>query len=428
MNRSTVYKSSLAVLLLAILTYNFIIAYDLRTEVDGDAWDYIHIGLSMAKTGNFAHLKSSRAELLQNLNSGEIKSKSYKLGKAAGFRPPIWPLLLAGIFSLFGYCLTYVIVFKFLLHGIGILLFFKTLKLLELSKEIVITGAFLYGISPAWQLYSRVFLSEPITLFFITLWIYFLIRYLKKKSSFLPHGILAGIFILAHPYYLFLPFSVYLIFFIKKILNFRTFIFSSIIAASIVSMWIVRNFVVLDTDQVILTTSSGAVMAKGWNKKVPAEHTNTKGDLADETLVLENYQYSQKNRNEVEKMQLYKDASLDFIRTNPDMILPIIGRKLLSAFNPFPETVRPGFLETGRWLFHFLSLLSLVYILIFSRSKLITSLTLGLILSTVAITIFTYSGFRFRMPQVGLELLLIMFVINHVMLKKKYFQKDHKLP
>lgn len=164
-------------------------------------------------------------------------------------------------------------------------------------------------------------------------------------------------------------------------------------------------------------------MAKGWNKDVPEKHTNTKGDLADETLVLQGFEDIERSgAYEVQAMQRYKDATLHFIRSNPKMILPIIGKKLASAFNPFPETPRPGILETGRWLFQFFALLSFLYILIFIRDKLILSLTIGLILSTIGITILTYSGFRFRMPQVGLELLLIVFVLNDILNRRKNFQ------
>jgi hypothetical protein len=178
--------------------------------------------------------------------------------------------------------------------------------------------------------------------------------------------------------------------------------------------------VVLETDKIVLTTSSGAVMAKGWNPEVPEEHTNTKGDLADEELVLEDYDYDKsKEYNEVDRMQLYKNATIDFIRSNPDQILPIIKTKLLSAFNPFPESPKPGILETGRWVFQFLALLSLIYILLLIKNKFIRSLAIGLILSTVGITILTYSGFRFRMPQVGLEMLFIIYVISDIIKRRK---------
>lgn len=420
-----VLKLVLGGIFLALLFYNLYVGVGLKYETDGDAWDYVHLGLSIAKVGKYGHFNASREQLLADFKEDLVKKKNYTFSKQTAFRPPIWPFLIAVIFFVFGYSLTQLIIFKILLHLLGAFIFYKSLKLLNLKEIIVVTGTFLYGVSPAWQLYSRVFLSEPITLFFITLWIYLLILYLKNRISFVPQAIIGGILILSHPYYLFFPFSVWLILLIKKQLNFKIFVLSSIIGASIVSVWIIRNFIVLDTDQVVLTTSSGAVMAKGWNKKVPTAHTNTKGDLADETLVLESYKLETQVGGEVEKMQLYKNATLHFIISNPDMILPIVSRKLLSSFNPFPETPRPGFLETGRWIYQFLALLALLYILIFTRSKLLRSLAIGLILSTIGITILTYSGFRFRMPQVGLEVLLIAYVANDLV-KAFLEMKNHK--
>ncbi len=418
-NKFNFLQIFLAISFILFLAYNMVIALKLKYEADGDAWDYIHLGLSFAKTGKYGHFDSTREQLLTDFKDQKIRNTEYNYIGSTAFRPPVWPFLIAGIFLVFGYNLIYVLIFKFLLHLLGVFIFYKTLKLLKLKEVLIIIGGFLYGISPAWQLYSRVFLSEPITLFFITLWIYLLIRFIQNKSGFLPQALLGGILVLSHPYYIFLPFSVWLILWLKKEIQLNRFIISSFICASIVSLWIIRNFVVLETNEVVLTTSSGAVMAKGWNPNVVDEHTNTKGDLANEELVLQNYEFDRsKGYNEVKKMKLYKDATLHFIRSNPDMIVPIIYTKLLSAFNPLPETSKPGFLETGRWVFQLLSLLALIYILFFTQNKLIRSLVLALILSTCAITILTYSGFRFRMPQVGLELLFIVFVIDDVLKRR----------
>ncbi len=411
-------KTFLGAFFVLIISYNFYLANNLKYEADGDAASFVGLGVSLAKFQKYGQINfSERGGVINAFKENKVSDGEFIFSGHSTWRPPVWPILIAGIFIIFGYNLTYILIFKFLLHLLGVFIFYKTLKLLKLRDVLIITGTFLYGISPAWQLYSRVFLSEPVTLFFITLWIYLLIRFIQNKSSFFPQALIGGILVLSHPYFVFLPFSVWLMLLIRKQLNPKVFLFSSLICASIISVWIVRNFIVLVTDQIVLTTSSGAVMAKGWNSEVLKNHTNTKGDLADEGLVLQDYD---KNRsyNEVERMQLYKDATLHFIRSNPDLILPIISKKLLSAFNPLPETSRPGVLETGRWFFQLLALLSLIYILFFSRNKLIQSLAIGLILSTIGITIITYSGFRFRMPQVGLELLFMIFVIDDVIKRR----------
>lgn len=419
----TIFLSAFFVL---IISYNFYEANKLKYEAEGDAASFVGLGMSLAKFQKYGQLNFAESGGVMNaFKENKISDGEFIFSGNSTWRPPVWPILIAGIFIIFGYNLTYILIFKFLLHLLGVFIFHKTLKLLKLRNVLIITGVFLYGTSPAWQLYSRVFLSEPVTLFFITIWIYLLIRFIQNKSGFFPPALFGGILVLSHPYFVFLPFSVWLMLLFRKQINLKIFLFSSLICASIISVWIVRNFIVLESDQIILTTSSGAVMAKGWNSEVLKNHTNTKGDLADEGLVLQDYEYDiNMGYNEVQRMKLYKDASINFIRSNPELILPIIGKKLLSAFNPFPETPRPGILETGRWLFQLLALISLIYILFFSGNNLIQSLAMGLILSTIAISILTYSGFRFRMPQIGLELLFMIFVLNDV-LKRRNEQKSH---
>ena len=403
---------------LALMFYNASVALENKYEVNGDAYDYLHLGLSLAKSGKFGHFKISRDELIEDFKENNIEHKEYEFRSQTAFRPPVWPLIIAGIFLVFGYSLTILVIFKFLLHVTGVYIFYKTLRLLKIRELMILIGTLFYAISPAWQLYSRFFLSEPLTLFLITLWVYLLIKHLKTGLTWWHQAFITGVIVLCHPYFLFLPFSIYLILYINSQISLRIFFLSSAVCAAIISSWVIRNSIVLNTDKVVLTTSSGAVMAKGWNSKVVNEHTNTKGDLADETLVLKDYSFGE-NRpsNEVDRMNLYKDATINFISSNPKMIVPIIGRKIRSAFNPFPETSRPGILETGRVIFQFLALIALLYIIIISRDNLMNSLALGLVLSTIVITIFTYSGFRFRMPQSGLEIMFMVFSLDRLLAK-----------
>ncbi|WP_298528048.1 glycosyltransferase family 39 protein [uncultured Christiangramia sp.] len=399
-------------LISGVLLYNFYIAETTKYDAYGDAAEYVSLGVSLAKVQKYGHLNFEKAGgVIIALQNDCIKNFNYPFRGHSTWRPPVWPFIIAGIFLIFGYKLSYLVVFKFLIHIIGIYYFHASLKLIKIHKLFCLIGAILYGISPVWQLYSRVFLSEPITFFIMTLWMYFLIKYLVDGKGFLLQAFLSGILILSHPYYIFLPFAIWLILFFNKKLEFRSLILTSLVCGFIVGSWVLRNSVVLETSELVLTTSSGAVMAKGWNEDVISKHTNTKGDLANEGLVLESFSYERKPRNEVQMKKLYTEATLHFIKENPDLIIPITMKKLRSAFNPIPETSKPGILETGRWIFQTISLLAIVYILIISKNKLIKSLTLGLVLSTIAITVVTYSGFRFRVPQAALELLIIMYAL-----------------
>jgi hypothetical protein len=402
-------------LISGVLLYNFYIAETTKYDAYGDAAEYVSLGVSLAKVQKYGHLNFEKAGgFIMALQNDCIKNFNYPFRGHSTWRPPVWPFIIAGIFLIFGYKLSYLIAFKFIIHVIGIYYFHASLKSIKLHKPICLIGAILYGLSPVWQLYSRVFLSEPITFFIMTLWLYFLIKYLADGKGFLFQAFLSGILILSHPYYIFLPFAIWLILFLNKKLEFRSLILTSLVCGFIVVSWVLRNSVVLETSELVLTTSSGAVMAKGWNEDVISKHTNTKGDLANEGLVLESFAYERKPRNEVQMKKLYNEATLHFIKENDHLIIPIILKKLRSAFNPVPETRKPGVLETGRWLFQLIALLAIVYTVFFSNNKVVKSFSLGLVLATIVITVVTYSGFRFRVPQAALELLIIVFALSSI--------------
>ena len=331
------------------------------------------------------------------------------------------------VFFLFGLKLTYLIIFKILLHVLGCFLFFRTLKNLCFDYWPIVISVFLYAVSPSWQIYSRVFLSEPITLFLFTVFLFFITKKenLKSNQIILSLALIGGLITICHPYYLFFPFLIFLFLFAFKQIPFKHFFMGGLIVLIIPFAWVVRNTIILETDSLLLTTSTGAVMAKGWNKDVLKEHNNVNGDLADETLVLLHYEEQENyENNEVGKMQLYKDATINFIKTHKELILPIVFKKLKSAFNPLAEHSKAGVLEKGRVVYHVLGFLAMIFVL-FLRNKISKSLSLALIFSTIGITIITYSGFRFRVPQSALELFFLAFVIQFIYIK--LFRKSNSV-
>lgn len=401
-----------------IVCYNFYVADSLKYEFQADATDFIHLGLTLAKTGKYGHFNLSREQMLEAFKKGDYNNKGYNFSGYSTWRPPVWPIIIAISFLVSGYSIGFLLIVKFLIHLLGAYLFYRILKCIEVSYLWVCIGVFLYLVSPAWQLYSRVFLSEPITLFLMTFFIWSLFKYLKSGKWIWLNGLAGGILILSHPYYIFFPFSIWFFLFLNNKIKLKNTLVLGILAAVIVSLWILRNSIVMDTSKLLITSSSGAVMAKGWNEKVPELHTNTKGDRAEEDLVLENFEYSKLDyRGRIGLMELYQDATYEFIRSNPDLILPIIGKKIKSAINPFPETPRPGILETGRVLYQFFGLVASIFLLWWG-SNTIRALVLGLFLSTFLITIITFSGFRFRMPQSALEILFVVYAFN--LLKEKF--------
>lgn len=163
------FKIFLGPLFLILLSYNFYVANNIKYEAGGDAASFVELGLGLAKMQKYGHINFSEGGVINAFKENKVADGEFSFGGHSTWRPPVWPFLIAGIFLIFGYNLTYILIFKYLLHIVGMYLFYKTLKLLNVRQILILSGTFLYGISPAWQLYSRVFLSEPITLFFITL-------------------------------------------------------------------------------------------------------------------------------------------------------------------------------------------------------------------------------------------------------------------
>ena len=97
------------------------------------------------------------------------------------------------------------IIFKILLHVLGCFLFFRTLKNLRFDYWPIVISVFLYAVSPSWQIYSRVFLSEPITLFLFTTFLYFITqkKALKSNKKIIQIAIVGGLIIVCHPYFFF---------------------------------------------------------------------------------------------------------------------------------------------------------------------------------------------------------------------------------
>ncbi|UAB86155.1 glycosyltransferase family 39 protein [Zunongwangia sp. SCSIO 43204] len=407
---------SLCLVTLFVLLYNYRVAEAEKYNSYGDAMDYVHLGVSLLKTGNYGHLELESGELLNDFKSGAIDEKDYDFKTYSTWRPPFWPYTISLIFFLFGFKLTHLIVFKMLLHIVGSFIFYKTLKNLNFDYWPIVITVFLYCVSPSWQIYSRVFLSEPITLFLFTVFIYLLTQKhaLRSSKKTISISIVGSLIIICHPYFLFFPFLGFLFLLVFKQVDFKRFVLGGIFILIIPLAWMLRNSWVLETNSLLLTTSTGAVMAKGWNKNVLKLHNNVNGDLADETLVLADYNAEHRYKDdEVSKMNLYKDATVNFIKTHSDLLLPIILKKLKSAFNPFAEYRKAGVLEKGRVIYHVLGFLAMIFVL-FSKNKITRSLSLTLIFSTICITIITYSGFRFRVPQSALELFFVAFLIQFI--------------
>jgi hypothetical protein len=91
----------------------------------------------------------------------------------------------------------------------------------------------------------------------------------------------------------------------------------------------------------------------------------------------------------------------------------IAFKKLISAVNPIAETPKKGVLEMGRQFFHILYILSFIALLFFfNKNKKLSFIMIAIYLAMAIMTVITYTGFRFRMPLIGLETLMLVYILQ----------------
>ncbi len=344
--------------------------------------------------------------------------------QTATWRSPFWPLVLSIFYyitsSPFG-----LIVCKSLLElGLLIIALFYIRKYHKLNG-LLFLPFLLILIEPQYIKYSLTFLSESLTavIMLLLIIIYSLNDINKKSYSFVP--ILSAFVILCHPvsiFFVFCLFGFYVLFNIKH--NFKKVALHTLIFILIVISWPIRNHVIFEEGP-YMTISQGTTFSKGWNEKVASEFTNVDGDLADEYLnlkYLDEKDLDQLNTSEIVKSKSLKKATLKFIKQSSFRDrLEIILKKVRSNFYPFPEKLKPGFLEYLGSLFRVIYLLLFVQLLyrLFNKPSLnfntikgrIYLVVFSIFVGQILMSSFIYTGLRFNSIY-GLSLLFCFLYLN----------------
>lgn len=109
------------------------------------------------------------------------------------FRPPLFPLLIAGVWSVFP---DSIIAFKFaqaLLHGATCLVAFLLVYELLRKKLPALIGSLLCAINPLMAAHTADFYTEPLHTFLFALGILFVARMLRRDEKLFLNAVLAGI-------------------------------------------------------------------------------------------------------------------------------------------------------------------------------------------------------------------------------------------
>lgn len=356
------------------------------------------------------------------------------ISESATWRPPIWPLVL----SLFLKLTTnpfYLILMKSTVEMflIGLILY-KSKKVTSMQCINLLPFCFLF-VEPQYLKYSITFLSESLTAILILALTIFFVSLNNNKRNHIVIPILAACVVLCHPVSFFFVstlFLIYLIYNLKS--NTIVALFHGLLFSLIVFSWSYRNEVAFEKG-FYLTASQGATLAKGWNEKVSIEFTNSEGDLADEGLnlkFLDSKLVAQSKNSILDLSHSYTLGTKEFIsRISLGEITKIALKKLKSNFNPFPETPKPGTLETLSIFFRLLYLVVFIQMLVrfFRKSKIdfnemkdrIYLVVLAIFIGQSIMSVYIYTGLRFNAIY-SLNLLFCFIYLNMSFLINKFMK------
>ncbi len=245
------------------------------------------------------------------------------------FRPCLFPLFLAGVYSLFGHSY---LAAKIILAVISS---FTCLLIYWLGKESFgkSTGLIAMGISviyPKFVYYSAHLCTETLYMFFLVLSFLFLIKY--RRHLFLFNIVLAGIFFALASLtrsILFAFFPLVLIWLVvgmkdkkKAFMHFLIFAFTILLA---MSPWIGRNYR-LHHAFVPTTTEGGYSFWIGSNPLATGGgHCYSSDSTAFDKL------------SEVDRDKLYYKMGFDFIKKNPSRFIQLSFNKFLRFWRIYPH-------------------------------------------------------------------------------------------
>ncbi len=406
-------KNSKAKILLGI----FIVALFLRLSAvfsqeetnkipRGDASGYDKMAVNLVSGNGFAELKN-----------GVISPVAY--------RPPVYPLFLAGIYSIFGHSYIAVKIIQALIGALFCIVIFFIVNITYDSMMIgliasagtalykpFVSGFSYYG-GPA------LLLSEYFYMFMIGLAVLAVLYYIKNGD--IKIGVLSGIFmgltILTRPEFVLFPIIliIYLLYIsnlsIKALLK-KYFIMYLFILLTM-SPWVVRNYIVYK-EFIPLNTLGGRIFWLGNNSLANGGMT----DVRLERALMDSE--AMKNLSDKQINKVFFKMGIKELKNNLARIPGLFIRKILVHWAPF---------ENGFKIFNpyyaFILFFGSIGILFFRKKVILENVLLVIFLSTTLTAMLTFGECRYRYPYEPYLIIFTALTFNDMiknMLRLKHFE------
>jgi hypothetical protein len=375
----------------------------------GDAGDYLLIAHTLNQTGRYGRLLGATPD---DIMVGRAPAAPGDVEPDA-WRPPLWPVVLAGLLKVAGYHWTSVLLLRFALDAVTVVLFWCLLVSLEAPFVALATALTLLAVHPAWLLYSSTLLSEPLTLLLqvgLALAMCLMARPPRSLTLAAVAGAVAGLGVMAHSYYVLTMFIGLALMSRARLVRRAQVLVAVVVFVCVCTPWIYRNMLVFGTRQPFLTSSQGNVLAMGWNDAFLATYRNSTAEveLSGTSPEVDLAGLDQPSRSAAQTR-----GAVEFARRNWRLLPAIVARKLAGAITPFPETPRSGLLEVGRAVF---ACAALVPLFLLMRSSVggtrLRATAIGAVAAYLVMSVLTYPALRFRFPLIWVEMAAVGYSIS----------------
>lgn len=447
------------------LDFKYIVCFDIFVELTGtvpmekqdkllSAWLFIFAFLAASAYVFFAPSFPPSPEFF-NIDAVDYDTLAYNLylgngycyfkGEPTAFRPPVYPLFLAGIYKLFGYNHVHVKYTQALIHALTVLLLFLTGKQI-VDRRVSFIASLYISIYQPFLYANNMILSEPLFVFLVTMTVYLTVL-ITRGNHYTPSmlvGITSALAFLCRtaivPYvFLFLP--IFLLFQRYRELpgnrgeklrslfqiKYGTPLYTILIILTFfiltISPWVVRNYLVFG-EFLITDTHGGWVF---WQKYIPFYNygnflekaykkadekgfknvksteifrwvfkDNLFGKYATYDLLKREYPKELIPTDEFDINRFYYQKGIEFIRDNPGKALWNILKNGIKFFSPLSTT--EGMKDKFCYWFSFLMTFGIIGMIystpIFNRVFLLHCVILNFLLMIML----TYAHGRFRYP------------------------------
>jgi 4-amino-4-deoxy-L-arabinose transferase-like glycosyltransferase len=245
-------------------------------------------------------------------------------GEPTAYRPPVYPLFLAAIYSITGHNLTWVRFAQALL-GAGICLLTYLIATIIFNNKIAVLSGVISIFYPPLIFSTSQILTETLFTFLLLLGIFVIIK-TRTYTTLTITGIIFGLALLTRPFLLFfIPFLLYWIMLNSKYNTLKSITVLCIGLSLILIPWTVRNYLKLDSF-IPFANVGGLTLYNSYVVPQKGFGYNSLEGIRDE--------YFKINR-ETERNKYLFGKSTEYIKENPLKVIKLTFTKLALFVYPF---------------------------------------------------------------------------------------------